>query len=163
MSEDPIQYGKKIMPTEFNIQDLELNPQYSFIGKEKDIETHILENISDISACCMWGDVKRVERQYPITISGGRIFVDIMLWHTDGTGTAIEVKRSKTNRNDLLTAIGQSLFYGYKMEKSLNNMARLVIAAPVINKDLYEVVKRFKLPINLLMVDGDRCIYLGNG
>lgn len=46
---------------------------------------------------------------------------------------------------------------------SLNNMARLVIAAPVINKDLYEVVKRFKLPINLLMVDGDRCIYLGNG
>lgn len=151
------------MPTNTNIHDIDLEPKYSFIGKEKDIEDHIIEHINDISANCMWGDIKRIERQFYIPIANGSIVVDLMIWHTDGTGTSIEIKRSKTNRNDVLTAIGQSLFYGLKMEESLKNKARLVIASPQINKDIYDVVKKYKLPINFLMVDGDRCIYLGNG
>lgn len=139
-----------------------LQPNFNFQGKEKDIEDHILENIHDIANNCLWGDIIRVERQFMIPIStGGKIIADIMVWHADGTGTAIEVKRTKTNRNDLLTAIGQSLFYGLKMEQSLGHIARMVVAAPEINKDLHDVIIRFKLPICLLMVDGDRCIYLG--
>ena len=41
----------------------------------------------------MWGDIKRVERQYILPISNGKIIADIAIWHTDGTGTFIEVKK----------------------------------------------------------------------
>ena len=145
---------------QYNFDVKELIPQYKFIGKEKDIESHILDNIKDISIHCSWGKVKKVERQYIIGTYKGHIIVDIMIWHNDGTGTAIEVKTGKTNRNDGFAAIGQCLYYGIKMQRSLKEMPRMVIAMPEINYDIYEIINYFKLPISLLMVDGDRCIYL---
>lgn len=149
--------------TEQQMTTKDLIPQYDFIGKEKDLEDYILENINEISNNCKWGDILRIERQFQVPIAQGKVIIDIMIWHKDGTGTAIEVKRSKTNRNDILAGIGQCLSYALKLESALDNAPRLVIAAPVINDDLYRIVNKFKLPINLLMVDGHRCIYLGNG
>lgn len=140
----------------------ELKPKYIFTEKEIELQNHIVENINDIAENCFWGKITRIETQYVIPKVNGRIIADIMLWHEDGTGTVIEVKRSNTNRNVILTAISQSLFYGMLMESSLKNMPRLVIAMPKINADVYNLIKKFNLPINLLMVDNDRCIYLGN-
>jgi RecB family endonuclease NucS len=149
--------------SELQMTTKDLIPQYDFIGKEKDLEEYILENVNEISNNCQWGEILRIERQFQVPIAQGKVIIDIMIWHKDGTGTAIEVKRSKTNRNDILAGIGQCLSYSLKLESALDNAPRLVIAAPVINDDLYRIINKFKLPINLLMVDGHRCIYLGNG
>tara|TARA_R100000951_G_scaffold79159_1_gene67155 strand:- start:296 stop:763 length:468 start_codon:yes stop_codon:yes gene_type:complete len=140
--------------------DVILLNRYHFKGKEKDIENHILENINDISNQCGWGVIQRVKSQYVVPFGNGRLIADIMVWHKDGTGTCIEVKSGKHNRNDLLNAISQSLSYGYKLKSMLGNYPRLVIAAPKIEEEIYNVVAEYKLPINMLMVDGDRCVYL---
>jgi RecB family endonuclease NucS len=146
------------------IENLEeaLKPKYIFTEKEIELQNHIIENINDIAENCMWGEIERFKQQYAISKVNGRLIADIMIWHKDGTGTVIEVKRSSTNRNDILTAISQCLFYGTIMESALKVMPRLVIATPKIDTDTYNVIKRFNLPINLLMVDFNRCIYLGN-
>jgi hypothetical protein len=142
------------------ISESDLIPKFEFTGKEHGIVEHILDNIDEISFNSGWGKIERVKRGYTMFLGNTRIIADIMIWHTDGTGTAIEVKRTNTNRNDLLTAIGQVLFYGLHMEARLKNMPRLVIASPEINSNLLLIKKRFDLPICFLMVDGNRCIYL---
>jgi hypothetical protein len=144
------------------ITDKDLIPNYKWIGKESLLETSIYENITEISANCFWGDIKSIERQYVIRASGKSIIADLFLFHTNGTGTLIEVKTCNKNRNNDLAAIGQLLFYGDKIEKRLGYMPRLVFAAPIINFDVHDVVKKYKLPINFLMFDIDRCVYLGS-
>lgn len=143
-----------------NITSNDFIPLFDFDSNEKDLELHILENIHDISKQCGWGDIDRIEQQFQVPFGKGRIVIDIMLWHTDGTGTCIEVKTGKHNRNDLLTAIGQVLSYSYKLKDKLGNYPRMVIATPTIEEEIYNVIQTHKLPINMLMVDGDRCIYL---
>jgi hypothetical protein len=144
------------------IQDIDITPQYKFEGKEKDVEDHIISNIHEISENCMWGEIKRIETQFVIPLKNSKIRADIMIWHTDGTGTVIEVKKSETHRSQNLSAIGQALFYGRVMEKTLTKMPRMVVASNEISRELYDVIHRFKLPINLLMVDNDRFIYLSS-
>lgn len=136
------------------------DPLFDFVGKEKDVELHIIDNIHEIAKHCNWGEVVRIERQFMIRYGKGSICADIMVWHKDGSGTVIEVKRTKTNRNDTLAAIGQVLAYGYKVKEVLTNRPRLVISSPEINEELYRVIQEYKLPIDLLMIDGDRAIYL---
>lgn len=134
--------------------------KFEFVGSEKDFEFHLIDNLNDISQSCGWGEVKRWEQQFTMRQDNTRVIADLMLWHTDGTGTVIECKKSKTNRNDILAAIGQVLFYGTFLKARLSNRPRLVIAAPSIPFSIYSVIQEFKLPINLLIVDGDKCTYL---
>ena len=136
------------------------NCDFEFKGKEKDLELYVMENIHDISLNRNWGNIVNVESQFPVNLTKGRIFADVMLWHENGSGTVIEIKRSNTNRNDVLTAISQLLFYGQRLEEKWGAMPRLVVCCPEISMDSYDVIKRFNLPINILMIDGDRCLYL---
>lgn len=135
--------------------------RYKFIGSESDLESHILDNIHDVAKYCEWGEIQRVERQFRVPIVGYHVIADIMIWHTDGSGTLIECKTGKTNRNDALTGIGQVLFYGTSLKAALGEMPRLVIAAPVSMPHVRQTIRAFALPIHLLTVDGDRCIYDG--
>lgn len=137
--------------------------QHPIKKTEKEYETFILENIDIISENCKWGDIKNIERQYRIPLKNGYIVADIMIWHKDGSGTCIEIKTGRNNRNDDLTAIGQLLFYGLITEHSLVNMPRLVLATTKIKSELWDVSKRFGLPIDFLEVTDDKCIYLSNG
>lgn len=137
-----------------------IQQQYDFKGSERDLEAHILDNIHDIAHKCGWGEIVRIEKQFMIRLVGYYVVVDIMLWHSDGTGTAIECKTGKNNRNDLLTGIGQVLFYGANLATALKVMPRLVIASPVISPYVHHTIKVFNLPICLLGVDGDKCTYL---
>ncbi|MDO6389014.1 hypothetical protein Q4E40_02660 [Pontibacter sp. BT731] len=138
----------------------DLMPQYTFLGKEKDLESHVLDNIHDIAKYCKWGVIKRIERQYMLKLASGHVIADIMLWHEDGTGTLIECKTGKNNRNDLIGAIGQVLFYGATFKALLGNMPRLVIAAPELKPELQATIQGFSLPIELILIDGSRCIHL---
>ena len=134
--------------------------RFDFVGSERDFESHILDNVDDIARACGWGEISRIERQFTVKFVGHHIIVDVMLWHSDGTGTVIECKTGKTNRNDLLTSIGQVLFYGANLSTALGQMPRLVIAAPFISPYIHGTIKRFDLPICLLSVDGNQCTYL---
>lgn len=135
----------------------------TILKKEKELETLLVENIEYISECCGWGKIKRCERQYFIPLKKGRMIADVMLWHKDGSGTCIELKSLRRGRNTDLNAIGQLLFYGGVMETKLKYMPRLVFAAPIIKVEFLSVLKRFDIPINLLQLTDDRCVYLNHG
>jgi RecB family endonuclease NucS len=130
---------------------------------EKEHEDFLLDNIDYISECCLWGEIVRIERQFRITLSQGCVIADIMLWHKDGTGTCIEVKTGKNNRNDDLMGLSQLLFYGFIMENSLQNMPRLVLATPTIKGEIFAVIQKYNLPISILNYSENKCIYLGYG
>ena len=133
------------------------------IKKEAVYEQFFLDNINTIAEQCSWGKIKRIESQFTIPLKRGKIIADTMIWHEDGSGTCIEIKTSKNNRNDDLTGLSQLLFYGFITEKSLSNLPRLVLVMPKIKSKLYEVINRFNLPINLLELTDDRCVYLPHG
>jgi RecB family endonuclease NucS len=132
------------------------------LKSEKIYEQHLLANIDYASEMCKWGKIKRIENQFVINLKKGRIISDVMIWHEDGTGTCIEIKTSKNNRNDDLTGLSQLMLYGDVMEKTLTKMPRLVLVLPKIKPELYSVIKRFNLPINLLELTEDKCTYLPN-
>ncbi len=142
------------------METLDFTARFNFVGSEKDFEFHLIDNLEDISKSCGWGEIKRRERQFTIRQDKSRVIADLMIWHTDGTGTIIECKKSNTNRNDVLAAIGQVLFYGAFVKSKMIHRPRLVIAAPSIPFTTYSVIQEFKLPINLLIVDGNKCTYL---
>lgn len=135
----------------------------TILKSEKIYEQHLLKNIDYINKMCGWGKIKRIENQFVINLKKGRIITDVMIWHEDGSGTSIEIKTSKNNRNDDLTGLSQLMLYGYVMEKTLTRMPRLVLVLPKIKPELWSLIKRFNLPINLLEFTEDKCIYLSNG
>lgn len=135
-------------------------PIYEFSGKEADVENHIIDNIHIISEKCGWGEIVKYKQQFHFSYDTGRVIVDIMIWHNDGTGTLIETKSTGRDKIDVFAAIGQCLFYGDRFYDLFGVEPRLVIATPHISPDIYKTIKRRKLPISLLMIDGDRCVYL---
>jgi len=137
-----------------------LKADFKFLGKEKDLESYILENIHDIALNCNWGEIEKVESQKSIKTKNGRIQVDILIYHKNGTATLIEVKQSRTNKNSTLSAIGQLFYYSTVIKSWCENKPRLVIVSDQILPELYETVKDNNLLISSLMIDGDRCIYL---
>jgi len=130
---------------------------------EREFELFLLDNINIVSKNCHWGKITRIERQCSMAFNDGAIRCDIMLWHEDGTGTCIEVKMGHNNRNDDLMGLGQLLFYGLCIEKRLTNKPRLVLVCPNIKNSLWDIIKAYNLPICLLELTDDKCIYLSNG
>ena len=135
--------------------------KFDFEGTEKDLELHLLDNIGRITESCGWGKTRRVENQYVIPSNHGSARLDVMLWHEDGTGTVIEAKKNY-NRNNVLNSIGQLLYYGTLVEKRLGKMPRLVLAVNDVDASLKATIDRFGLPISILMLDGNTCLYFTN-
>lgn len=138
-----------------------LEPRYDFKGNESDIENHILSNIKDISSYCNWGSITKIKQQNYIRCSQGHIINDIMLWHNNGTGTIIEVKKNiQKTRMTLLNGVSQLLFYGTIVKSKYGAIPRLVLASNEITLDVIAMRDDYNLPVDFLMVDGNRCVYL---
>lgn len=135
-------------------------PNYEFMGDENALEKHVLDNLEIICKGCSWPQIKAVERQFRIKSGDTTAIIDIFVLHEDNSVTIIECKKTKTNRNDIVGAIGQVLFYSSIIEHVHKRKSRLVIASPQINPIVHSTISKYKLPIDLMMVDGDRCIYL---
>jgi len=131
--------------------------------KEKELEDYFIDTIEHISESCYWGEIERFERQYILPIKNGRIIADVMIWHKDGTGTCVEIKTGTNNRNDDLMGISQLLLYGTVMEELLTKLPRLVLVRPEISPLTFTMIERFNLPIALLQLTDNKCIYLSNG
>jgi hypothetical protein len=98
-----------------------------FGGNEKGVIEEILTQIDlgVIPAAYDWPEIIRVEREFPVP--RGRI--DILLFHVDGSLTAIECKASDKAR-EVLPAVGQVMAYGLMLGYSQTaSKIRLAIAS----------------------------------
>lgn len=129
------------------------------VGSEKDIEMHLIDNLDDISKNCFWGSVRTYHRQLRLEIFDSNPICDLMIWHHDGTGTVVEVKKYKSDLWQSY-AIGQVLMYGEIIRAKLNEYPRMVICSDYISPLLKLTVKQNKLPIRLLELDGDKAFYI---
>ena len=141
------------------IKECHFLTQYKFQKKEKDFVSLILKNVHEFAKTHNWGDIKEVFSQYTIGYGKGRIQVDVFLIHKDGTGTVIECKVGN-GLCDVVPAIGQVLYYSTVIKQKLGNGPRLVIASPESSKAIYNTIVEFNLPIDILMVDNDRYLYI---
>lgn len=126
---------------------------------EKDIENHLIDNINEISNGCFWGDIKRHKSQYQLNGGVCSIICDVMIWHKDGSGTLIEVKKFKSI-NYLLSSIGQIILYGELIHAHLGQYPRLVIACDHIPELVKKIVKLNTPSIRLLELKGHRVEYI---
>lgn len=148
--------GHKIIDSNLTLSD-------TLLKKESEYEDFFIYHIHEIAEIVGWPEIDRIEKQFRITLKKGAIVCDIMLWHTDGTGTCIEIKMGNNNRNDDLMGIGQLLFYGKIMKESLSKLPRLVLVSPEIKTETFSVIKEFNLPLSLMRFNEGKCIYLSNG
>lgn len=128
---------------------------FDFIGSEKDIQNHIVDNIQNICEKCFFGEVRKTQTNFKLKSSGNSGIYDILVYHKNGTGTLIEVKKY-VNDMYLLSAIGQILYYSELCKINLGEYPRLVIASNYIPDSVRAVIKSNKLPIRLLELDGDK-------
>lgn len=138
---------------------MQYKKSYKSHHSEKEIESHIIDNIIEISNGCFWGGIKKWKSQYRIeggTCSG---ICDIMIWHKDGSGTLVEVKKFKSV-NYLLSSIGQIILYGEIINANLGQLPRLVIACDHIPEIVKKIVKLHTPSIKLLELKGDRVEYI---
>ncbi len=134
---------------------------YLFTLSEREFEDYVLENLNRIASQSGWSTIRRVERQFRIPIAGSRYArVDIMVWHTDGTGTVIECKIPTTASTYELYSIGQLMLYASVIKTQMGQYPRLVMCAPSISPMYYRIVKEFNVPIHLLQIDNEECVYL---
>ena len=131
---------------------------FSHIGNEKDIENHLIDNIDDISIGCFWGPVEKFQKQLRLDMKGFSPVCDLMIWHGDGTGTVVEVKKFK-NELSQSHAIGQILMYGEAIKLKLSEYPRLVICSDYISPIIKSIISAQKLPIKTLQLDGDKVTY----
>lgn len=137
----------------------DLEPQYVFWGKETHIEAHFVDCYQDIARESGWGSVKEIQQQVKIPALLDRfVILDLVLFHDNGTITIIEAKKHRKDRQDMLKALPQVLYYGTLIEQKYGVLPRMVILSDTISPELFEVCTRFNFPIDFMMLDGDRVI-----
>lgn len=132
---------------------------YNFVGSESDITDYIVESIQEIADGCKWSEIDFVKREISLpsgTTKNNRC--DLLLWHKDGTGTLIEVKKYKDD-NYMVGAIGQVLMYAELCLIKYGNYPRIVIASDYIPTVLKSIIKSNKLPIKTMQIDGEKVTY----
>lgn len=143
------------------IEEMKKQMEYMFIGKEKDFEDHIYENIDEICAGLGLPAIMTTGRQCLIHRDGLQIKPDIIVRHIDGTMTVFEVKKANekypsTAPTNQMQAIGQLLLYGNVLEAMIDAPVRLAL---IDNKIYYRTFCAFignNLPITLIELQNDR-------
>ena len=98
------------------IELLKEEPRFIFEGAEKDFEEHIVLNADLICEALGLPEIKIIERQRQIRFGGNQITMDIVIRHTDGSLTILEVKKLNnknpwTSTGAQVQAVGQMLLY----------------------------------------------------
>lgn len=147
--------------TEQSICEMKKPLESMFIGKEKDFEDHIYENINEICAGLGLPAIMEKGRQMLIHRDGMQIKPDILVRHIDGTMTVFEVKKANekypsTAPTNQMQAIGQLLLYRNIIETMIDAPVRLAL---IDNKIYYRTFCAFlgnNLPITLIELQNDR-------
>lgn len=161
-------YAKEYIDHKRLIEELKRPVMYECIGREKNFEENILENIDLICECLGLPDIANVGTQKMIKADGFFIKPDIMVRHKDGTMTVFEVKKANekypsTGTSNQMNAVGQLLIYGSVLSEIINSKVRLAL---IDNKIYYRTFCAFlnnQLPITLLDFQKDRLFVPYNG
>lgn len=135
--------------------------QYEFIGKEKDFEDYIYENIEEICDGLGLPAILAKDRQRMIRCDNFQIKPDVIVRHIDGTMTVFELKKANekypaTGTFNQMQAIGQLLLYRNVLENVIDAPVRLAL---IDNKIYYRTFCAFvgnDLPITLIELQNDR-------
>ena len=135
--------------------------QYLFIGKEKEFEDYIFENIEEICEGLGLPEITIKDRQRMIHCGDFQIKPDILVRHIDGTMTVFEVKKANEKYpcvapTNQMQAIGQLLLYRNVIETIIDAPVRLAL---IDNKIYYRTLCAFvgnNLPITLIELQNDR-------
>lgn len=143
------------------LEELEKPIRWEHIGKEKEFENNVYENLDQIIDIMELPSIKVVERQKQIRMDNFQIKMDIAIRHIDGSATIFEVK--KTNKKHPATspfqqmqAIGQLLLYQNVFQIRTGVKPRLVLIDNKIHKRTYYSFLEDKLPITLMELQKDR-------
>ena len=142
-------------------EELKKPLRYEFIGKEKEFEDHIYENIDDICDGLGLPAIFAKDRQMLVNCIDFQIKPDILVRHIDGTMTVFEVKKANeknpsTAPSNQMQAIGQLLLYRNVLETRIDAPVRLAL---IDNKIYYRTLCAFmgnNLPITLIELQNDR-------
>jgi hypothetical protein len=143
------------------VQELKTPLRHEFIGKEKDFEDYIYENMDEICEGLGLPGIFLKDRQRMIHCGNFQIKPDILVRHTDETMTIFEVKKANekypsTGTFNQVQAIGQLLLYRNVVESIIHAPVRLAL---IDNKIYYRTFCAFlgnELPITLIELQNDR-------
>lgn len=143
------------------IEELSKPMRFEFMGKEKEFEENVFENIEQIIDVLELPEIKLAQRQIRIQADGMQAIMDIVVRHVDGSATIFEVKRGNikhpaTAPFNQMQAIGQMLLYRELFEAATNVDPRLILIDNKIFKRTYMAFLRTKLPITLMELQKDR-------
>lgn len=135
--------------------------RYEIEGSEKDFEENVFDNLEQMIAGLGLPKITTAERQRQIRFPGGQIIMDIVVRHTDGSATIIEVKKpSKQNPSTSpyaqMQAIGQLLLYQNVFEMKTNIKPRLILIDNKIHERTCLAFAGNNLPITLIDFQKDR-------
>ena len=129
---------------------------------EKEIQEIIFENIKPLMREVFAEKVKRAVNEYNINKTGIRVGkkiipicgarVDIMVQCESGNTYLFEIKNPSSGSRDTINAIGQILFYN--SISGGNN--RLVVISSIYEYGWKEVIKKYKLPIDFILITDDK-------
>lgn len=151
--------------TQEEARDLMWEPQrYIFTGTEKKFEDLITESIAEICHGLELPPIARVKRQQTILVGSYSIRPDIFIWHTDGTGSILEVKLSNcehpaAGRMSQAQALGQLMLYGEVVISVWGDgkfLPRLFLFDNKIYPETHMMASRHRLPISLVEIQGSR-------
>ena len=150
------------------ITELKKPVMYECIGKEKEFEQNVVDNIDLICDCLSLPEIYAVDRQKRIDVDNFSIKPDIIVRHLDDSFTIFEVKRYNdkypgTGPALQMNAVGRLLLYGNVFEAVYKEKVRLAL---IDNKIYYRTYCAFSgnnLPITLLDFQKDRLFVPYNG
>lgn len=135
--------------------------RFEHVGREKEFEDTVLENIEEICECLGLPAIESIHRQKQIRIDGFQVIIDIAVRHIDQTATIFEVKKYNnrepaTGTYQQMQAIGQLMLYQNVFEAVTGGKPRLVL---IDNKIFYRTALSFNgnnLPIALVELQNNR-------
>lgn len=142
--------------------------RYFFIGKEKQYEEYIQENLKDICDGLGLPKIVEVKSQQRFNTGTFSIKPDLMAFHIDGTLSVFEIKccndkYPSTSVGEQTRAIGQMLLYKSVLEEIRGDKIRVFLVDQKIHKRTVCVFADMKLPVTLVEVQNDRVFipYMG--
>lgn len=143
-------------------QELLNEPQrYFFIGKEKEFEDYVVENLNDLCDGLGLPKVKKVKRQKRYTMDTYSIKPDLIVIHDDDTYSVFELKctnekHPSTSVAAQTAAIGQLLLYRSTLNEKYKVTPRMFLVDTKIHPRTVCVFSDLKLPITLIEIQNGR-------
>ena len=150
------------------IKELKAPVRYECLGKEKDLENNIVENMDQICECLGLPSIKIIDRQHRLRVNDFDMQPDIMVRHDDDTMTIFEVKKASekfpgTGTYNQMAAIGQLLLYKTTIKRIINAPVRVALIDNKIYYRTFLAFTEYKLPITLIELQKDRLFVPYNG